>query len=81
MAKLNLKMAALDVDHKSQVRTATKSTQFIFSKQTSEVNMVAQVPIHQHTTGLVILPSPMPWQILYSSVPPIWLSEKDIKKK
>lgn len=32
--------------------------------------MVAQVPIHQHTTGLVILPSVMPWQILYSSVPP-----------
>lgn len=38
---------------------------------TSEENMVAQVPIHQHTTGLVIRPSLIPLQILYSSVPPI----------
>lgn len=38
---------------------------------TSEENMVAQVPIHQHTTGLVIRPSLTPLQILYSSVPPI----------
>lgn len=44
-----------------------------YDQQTSEANMVAQVPIHQHTTGLVILPSLMPWQILYSSVPPIWV--------
>lgn len=33
--------------------------------------MVAQVPMHQQTTGLVIRPSLMPRQILYSSVPPI----------
>lgn len=33
--------------------------------------MVAQVPMHQHTTGLVILPCLMASQILYSSVPPI----------
>ena len=33
--------------------------------------MVAQVPIHQHTTGFVILPCFMASQILYSSVPPI----------
>lgn len=39
---------------------------------TSDENMVAHVPIHQHTTGLVILPSAMPWQMLYSSVPPIF---------
>lgn len=39
---------------------------------TSEENMVAQVPMHQHTTGLVIRPSLMPLQILYSSVPPIY---------
>lgn len=38
---------------------------------TSEENMVAQVPMHQHTTGLVIRPSLIPLQILYSSVPPI----------
>lgn len=38
---------------------------------TSEENMVAQVPMHQHTTGLVIRPSLSPLQILYSSVPPI----------
>lgn len=38
---------------------------------TSEENMVAQVPMHQHTTGFVILPCLMAWQILYSSVPPI----------
>jgi hypothetical protein len=38
---------------------------------TSEENMVAQVPIHQQTTGLVRRPSLMPRQILYSSVPPI----------
>ena len=52
----------------------------LFPQQTSEANMVAQVPIHQHTTGLVILPSVMPWQILYSSVPPIWVVRvKDVK--
>lgn len=39
--------------------------------RTSEENMVAQVPMHQHTTGLVIRPSLIPLQILYSSVPPI----------
>lgn len=39
--------------------------------------MVAQVPIHQHTTGFVILPCLIPWQILYSSVPPI--CEKDVE--
>ena len=33
--------------------------------------MVAQVPMHQQTTGLVMRPSLMPRQILYSSVPPI----------
>lgn len=38
---------------------------------TSEENMVAQVPIHQQTTGFVILPCLIAWQILYSSVPPI----------
>lgn len=38
---------------------------------TSDENMVAHVPMHQHTTGLVILPSTIPWQMLYSSVPPI----------
>lgn len=39
--------------------------------RTSEENMVAQVPMHQQTTGLVRRPSLMPRQILYSSVPPI----------
>lgn len=38
---------------------------------TSEENMVAQVPMHQHTTGFVILPRLIASQILYSSVPPI----------
>lgn len=33
--------------------------------------MVAQVPMHQHTTGFVILPRLIASQILYSSVPPI----------
>lgn len=42
--------------------------------------MVAQVPMHQQTTGFVILPSLMPWQILYSSVPPICVKVKDILK-
>ena len=32
---------------------------------------MAQVPMHQQTTGLVMRPSLMPRQILYSSVPPI----------
>lgn len=45
------------------------------ARQTSEVNMVAQVPMHQHTTGLLIRPSLMPWQILYSSMPPICVSK------
>lgn len=73
MAKLNLKTALLQrqindskLPKKQQIKFCQQS------QQTSELNMVAQVPIHQHTTGLVILPSLMPWQILYSSVPPIW---------
>lgn len=44
---------------------------------TSEENMVAQVPMHQHTTGFVILPRWMASQILYSSVPPICRTQSD----
>lgn len=46
---------------------------------TSEENMVAQVPIHQDTTGFVILPCLIPWQILYSSVPPICRGQRQIQ--
>ena len=82
MAKLNLKMALLQ-HHINDSKLPKKQTKFCKQRQqTSELNMVAQVPIHQHTTGLVILPSLMPWQILYSSVPPIWFikSGQDVPK-
>ena len=46
---------------------------------TSEENMVAQVPIHQHTTGFVILPFLIASQILYSSVPPICRKQRQIQ--
>ena len=48
--------------------------------RTSEENMVAQVPMHQQTTGLVMRPSLMPRQILYSSVPPIYRGTGNKKK-
>lgn len=44
---------------------------------TSEENIVAQVPIHQHTTGFVILPRLIASQILYSSVPPICRTQSE----
>lgn len=47
---------------------------------TSEENMVAQVPMHQHTTGFVILPCLMASQILYSSVPPICRRQRQMER-
>lgn len=73
MAKLDLQVAATDSELRNETRgPAGPGLPGHGGEPTSEENMVAQVPMHQHTTGLVILPSTRPWQIRYSSVPPIW---------
>lgn len=73
VAELNLQVAALQFQLDSfPKRGGGRQRDGVEGEgQTSEVNMVAQVPMHQHTTGLLIRPSLMPWQILYSSMPPI----------
>ena len=48
---------------------------------TSDENMVAHVPMHQATMGLVMRPDSMAADTRYSSVPPTWTQEQTTTTK